>query len=160
MRSSCLLQSLSLSLLTSRIHSCLFSDRRCTTSSKFFDRQVSSVSTEELLLPRHAHCNGHSFLLNSLSLWNRQNRESFIQRRRSSDPGHLSSHSALSSYGLFTSLVLWRLFCLSLSTTSGPGPGELPGFWGSMVYRHASSLERDRVTTTATVRKLLRNSFP
>ena len=23
------------------------------------------------------------------------------------------------------------------STTSGPDPGELPGFWGSMVFRHA-----------------------
>ena len=26
---------------------------------------------------------------------------------------------------------------LCLSTTSGPGPGDLPGFWGSMVFRHA-----------------------
>ena len=26
---------------------------------------------------------------------------------------------------------------LCLSTTSGPGPGELPSFWGSMVFRHA-----------------------
>ena len=48
--------------------------------------------------------------------------------------GHLSSHSALSSYGLFTPLTLWRL---CLSTTYGPDPGELPGFWGSMVFRHA-----------------------
>ena len=48
--------------------------------------------------------------------------------------GHLSSHSALSSYGLFASLTLRRL---SVSTTSGPGPGELPGFSGSMVFRHA-----------------------
>ena len=29
------------------------------------------------------------------------------------------------------------LVTLCLSTTSGPGPGELPGFWGSMVIRHA-----------------------
>ena len=26
---------------------------------------------------------------------------------------------------------------LCLFTTSGPDPGELPGFWGSMVFRHA-----------------------
>ena len=29
------------------------------------------------------------------------------------------------------------LATLCLCTTSGPDPGELPGFWGSMVYRHA-----------------------
>ena len=29
------------------------------------------------------------------------------------------------------------LATLCLSTTSGPGSGELPGFWGSMVFRHA-----------------------
>ena len=29
------------------------------------------------------------------------------------------------------------LATLCLSTTSGPGPGELPGFWRSMVFRHA-----------------------
>ena len=29
------------------------------------------------------------------------------------------------------------LATLYLFTTFGPGPGELPGFWGSMVFRHA-----------------------
>ena len=29
----------------------------------------------------------------------------------------------------------WATLCLF--TTSGPDPGELPGFWGSMVFRHA-----------------------
>ena len=54
----------------SRIHSCLFLDWRRTVSSKFFDTQVPSISTEELVLPRHARCvlsrlrcNGHSLLL-------------------------------------------------------------------------------------------------
>ena len=61
----------SLSLI-SRIHSRLFSDWRRTVSSKFFDTQVPSISTEELVLPRHARCvlsrlrcNGHSLLLGS-----------------------------------------------------------------------------------------------
>ena len=45
----------SLSLI-SRIHSCLISDWRYTVSSKFFDTQVPSISTEELVLPRHARC--------------------------------------------------------------------------------------------------------
>ena len=62
----------SLSPLISRIHSCLISDWRRTVSYKFFDTQVPSISTEELVLPRHARCvlsrlrcNGHSLLLNS-----------------------------------------------------------------------------------------------
>ena len=41
----------SLSPLISRIHSSLFSDWRRTVSSKYFDTQVSSISTKELVLP-------------------------------------------------------------------------------------------------------------
>ena len=62
----------SLSSLISRIHSCLFSNWRRTVSSKFVDTQVPSISTEELVLPRHGccvlsrlRCNGHSLLLSS-----------------------------------------------------------------------------------------------
>ena len=62
----------SLSPPISRIHSRLISDWRRTVSSKYFDTQVPSISTEELVLPRHARCvlsrlrcNGHSFLLGS-----------------------------------------------------------------------------------------------
>ena len=62
----------SLPPLISRIHSCLFSDWRRTVSSKFFDTPVSSISTEELVFPRHARCvlprlrcKGHSLLLDS-----------------------------------------------------------------------------------------------
>ena len=61
-----------LSPLISCIHSCLFSDWRHTVSSKFFDTQVSSISTEELVLPFHTcyvlsrlQCNGGSLLLSS-----------------------------------------------------------------------------------------------
>ena len=60
----------SLSPLTSRIHSCLFSNWRRTVSSKYFDTQVPTISTEELVLSRHARfvlsrlrSNGHSLLL-------------------------------------------------------------------------------------------------
>ena len=56
----------------SRIHSYLFSEWRRTVSSKFFDTQVPSISTEEFVLSRHARCvlsrlrcNGHSLLLSS-----------------------------------------------------------------------------------------------
>ena len=62
----------SLSPLISRIHSRLFSDWRRTVSSKFFDTQVPSISTEELVLPRDVRCvlsrlrcNGLSLLLGS-----------------------------------------------------------------------------------------------
>ena len=58
--------------LISRIHSSLFSDCRRTVSSKFFYTQVPSISTEKLVLLRHAccilprlRCNGHSLLLSS-----------------------------------------------------------------------------------------------
>ena len=60
----------SLSPHISRFRSFLFSDWRRTVSSKFFDTQVPSISTEELVLPRYARCvfsrlrcNGHSLLL-------------------------------------------------------------------------------------------------
>ena len=44
-----------------------------------------------------------------LSLQDWQNRESFLHRLQTLVPGHLSSLSALSSYGLFAPLTLWRL---------------------------------------------------
>ena len=106
----------SLSPLISRIHSRLFSDWRRTVSSKYFDTQVPSISTEELVLSRHARCvlsrlrcNGHSLLLGSyLSRIGRIENPS-LQRLWTLVPGHLSSHFALSSYGLFAPLTLWRL---------------------------------------------------
>ena len=58
--------------LISCIYFSFFSDWRCTVSLKFFDTQVPSIATEELVLPRHARCvlsrlsyNGHSLLLSS-----------------------------------------------------------------------------------------------
>ena len=102
------------SLLLSLV-STLFSDCRRTVSSKYLDTRVSSTSTEELVLPRHARCVLSSTLQRTqpsfrfLSLQDWQNRESFSQRLWTLVPGHLSSHSALSSYGVFAPLTLWRL---------------------------------------------------
>ena len=48
-----------------------------------------------------------SFRFLSLQDW--ENRESFLQRLWTLVPGHLSSYSALSSYGHFAPLTLWRL---------------------------------------------------
>ena len=86
----------SFSLLTSRIRSCLFSDWRRNVSSKFFDTQVPLISTEELVLPRHARCvlsglrcNGHSLLLGSyLSRIDR------IENPSCSDCGHFSQDTS------------------------------------------------------------------
>ena len=91
----------SLSSLISHIHSCLFSDWRCTVSSKFFDTQVPSISTEELVLLRHARCalsrlccNGHSLLLSSfLSRIGRVENSSCSSSRHSSqDTSQLILH--------------------------------------------------------------------
>ena len=91
----------SLSPLVSRIHSLLISDWRRTVSSKFFDTQVSSISTEELVLPRHARCvlsrlryNGYSLLLGShLSRIGRIENLSCSARGYSSqDTSHLILH--------------------------------------------------------------------
>ena len=124
----------SLSPLTSR----LISDWRRTVSSKYFDTQVSSISTEELVLPRHARCvlsrlrcNGHSLLLCScLSRIGRiENPSCSACGYSSQDTSHLILHCPA------TDSLRRLLFgdSLSLFTNSG----ELPGFWGTMVFRHA-----------------------
>ena len=131
------------------IHSRLFSVWRRTVLSKFFDAQVPSISTEELVLPRHArcvlsrlHCNGHSLLLSPYL-----SRIGRIESLSCSACGHLSSHSALSSYGLFVPLALWQL-SLSLSRACGLGPGKLPSFWSPWSSAITPFLGRDRLATT------------
>ena len=91
----------SLSPLISRIHSRLISDWRHTVSSKFFDQQIPSISTDELVLPSHARCvlsrlrcNGHSFLLSShLSRIGRtENSSCSVCGHSSQDISHLILH--------------------------------------------------------------------
>ena len=121
-----------LSPLISRIHS-FFLDWWRTVSSKFFDTQVPSISTKEIILPRHARCvlsrlrcNGHSFLLSSYL--------SRIGRILPVAPADTRRRTSLISLCTVQLRPLWRL---SISAISGPGPGELPGFWGSNVFHHA-----------------------
>ena len=86
----------SLSHLISRIHFHLILDWRRTVSSKFFDTQVPSISTKELVLPRHARgvlsrlcCNGHSLHLGFyLSKIGR------IENPSCGACGHLSQHTS------------------------------------------------------------------
>ena len=86
----------SLSSLISRFHSRLTSDWRRTASSKYFDTQVPSISTDELVLPCHARCvlsrvrcNGHSLLL-SFYL----SRIGRIENPSCSGCGHSSQHTS------------------------------------------------------------------
>ena len=134
----------SLFLLISRIHSCLFSDWRRTVPLKFFDTQAPSISTEDLLLSRHARCvlprlrcNGHSLLLSSyLSRIGRiENLSCSACGRSSQDTSHLILHCPATD-SLHRSLFGDSLSLYDLWST-GLGPGELPSFWGSMVLRHA-----------------------
>ena len=127
--------------LISRIHSRLFSDWRCTVSSKYFDTQVPSIFTEELVLPRHARCvlsrlrcNGHSLLLGSFSLGLAELRTLLAAPV---DTRPRTSLILFCTAQLRTHCAAHSLATLCLCTTSGPDPGELPGFWGSMVFRHA-----------------------
>ena len=97
------------------------------------------------MLPRHARCvlsrlrcNEHSLLLGSyLSRIGRtENLSCSACGDSSQDTSHLILHCP-ATYSLRRSL-----FCrLSISLrplVQSPDPGELPGFWGSMVFRHAS----------------------
>ena len=80
-----------------------------------------------------------------LSLWDWQNREYFLLRLLTLVPGHLSSHSALFSYGLFARSLFGDSVSLrslvqaleSCPTSGAPWFSAMP-----------PSLGRDRVTTT------------
>ena len=140
--------------LICRIHSSFFSDWRRTFLSKFFDTHAPSISTKKLVLPRQAlcifsrlRCNGHSLLLSSyLSRSGRIENPSCSTSRH---PSQYTSHLILTVQP-WTISAADSLATTCLSTTFGPDPGELPGFWYSMVFRHTPFLGRDRVTTTTT----------
>ena len=127
------------------MYSSLISNWRRTVSSKFFDTQVPSISTEELVLPRHARCvlsrlrcNGHSLLLGSYLY-----RIGRIENPSCNARGHLLCHFALSSYGVFASLILWRL-CVSLRPLVQT-LGSCPASWARWSSAMPTSLGRDRV---------------
>ena len=136
------LQSLVISLFLSLVSTLVFFlDWRRTVSSKFFDTQVPSISTEELVLPRHARCifsrlrcNGHSLLLSFyLSRIGRiENPSCSACGHSSQDTSHLILHCPAT-----TLCAAHFLAILCPSVTSGLDPGELPGFCGSMVFLHA-----------------------
>ena len=134
----------SLSPLTSRIHSRLLSDWRRTVSSKFFNTQVPSISTVELVLPRHARCvlsrlrcNGHSLLLGSYlsRICRIENLSCSACGHSSQDISHLILHCPA------TDSLRRLLFGYSLVQTLGSYPASGAPWSTSM----PSSLGRGRV---------------
>ena len=130
-------QSLVVSFLLSLVSTLVFSRTGGILSHRNSSTQFPSIATEELVLPRDARCvlsrlrcNEHSLLLSLyLSKIGRiENPSCSACRRSSQDTSALSSYRLCAAHSLAT---------LCLSTPSGLGPGELPGFWGSMVFRHA-----------------------
>ena len=120
--------------LISRIHSSLFFGTGGVLSLFNFSRQVSSISTKELVLPCHARCilfrlccNGHSLLLSSYL-----SRIGRIENPSCSACGTRPRTLLISFFTVQLQVVCaaHSLATLCLSTTSGPGPRELPGFRG------------------------------
>ena len=136
--------------LLSPIVSSLLSDRRRAVSSKFFDTQDLSVSTEELVLPRHARCvhsrfrsDGHSLLLNFC----------LFRIGRSENPlcGACSHQTQDTSYYPATDSLRRPLFGVSFSMYElWSKLWKVCRFHGLNRLSHApQSIERSRVATTA-----------
>ena len=143
------LQSLVVSLLLSVIATSFFSDWRRTASSKYFDPQVRLISTEELVLPRHARCifsrlrcNGHNLLLSSYLFR--------IGRILPAAPAYTHPRTPFISFCTVQLRTLRRSF-LGDSLSLRPRVQALGSFrasgapWSSDM---APSLERGRVTAT------------
>ena len=87
-----------------------------------------------VFLSRLRH-NGHSLLLGSYL--SRIGRELRILPAAPVDTRPMTPLISFCTVQLRTLFAAYSLATLYLSTTSGPDPGELPGFWGSMVFFHA-----------------------
>ena len=112
--------------LISRIHLSLFS-------------QTGVLPRHSRCVPPRLRCNKHSLLLSFyfFRIDRIENLSCSAFGHSSQDTSHLILHCPATDYlprSLFDdSLSL----SLSLFTISGPGLGQLRGFWGSMVFRHA-----------------------
>ena len=139
-------QSLVVSLLLYLVSTLVFSRTGGVLSHRsYFDTKVSSISTEELVLPRHAcyilsrlRCNGHSLLLGSyLSRIGRiESPSSSACEHSSQDTSHLVLHCTA------TDSLRRSLFGDSLSLYdlwSRPwGVARIPGFLGLPPWLHPS----------------------
>ena len=96
------------------------------------------------MLPRHARCvlsrlrcNRHSLLLSSYL-----SRIGRTENPSCSACGHSSQDISFCTVQQRTLCAARSLATHCLFTTSGPDPGELPGFWGCMLFRHAPILRK------------------
>ena len=128
---------------------------RRTVSSKFFNTQVPSIATEELVLPRHARCvlsrlrcNGHSLFLESyLSSIGR------IENSSCNACGHLSQDTSYLILHCPTTDSLRRLlsvFLRSLVQTLGSCPVSGAPWFSAM----PPSLRRGRVNNNNMTNRL------
>ena len=124
-------------------------------SSKFFATQVSSISTEELVLHRHTRCvlsrlrcNGYSLLLNFYL-----SKISRIENPSCSACGHSSQHTShLILHGRATDSLQCPLFSDSVSLRSlVQALGSCPASGAPWSSAMPPSLGRGRVTTTTTI---------
>ena len=140
-RYSCLFNCLVVSLLLSLVSTLLFSRTGGVLPHLNALTPMFSISAKELVLPRHARCvlsrfrcNGHSLLLSPYL-----SRIGRIENPSCSACGHLSQNTShLILHCPATDSLHRSLFGDSLSVYYlCPRPGELPGFWSSMVFRRA-----------------------
>ena len=120
-------------------------------SSKFFDTQVPSISTEELVLPRHVRCvlsrlrcNGHILLLSSYL-----SRIGRIESPSCSACGHLSQDISHLVLHCPAPLALWRLFVSLRPLIQALGCCPASGDPRSSAM--SPSLGRGRVATPTTI---------
>ena len=134
----------SLSPVISRIHSSLFSDWRRTVLSNLYDTQVPSISTEELVHPRHArcvlsrlHCNGHSLPLGSYHsrICRIENPSCSACGHSSQDSSHLILHCPATDSA---PLTLWRLSVSVRPLVQALGSCPASGAPWSFVMPHPS----------------------
>ena len=134
----------------------LISDWRRTVSSKFFDTQVSSISTEELFLSR-LRCNGHSLRLDSyLSRIGRTENPSCSACGHSSqDTSHLILHCPATDSLATISLRPLVQTLGSCSTSGAPWSSAMPPSLGRGRVNNNNLKQRH---TTLTV--LFLQSYP
>ena len=131
----------SLSPFITDVHFSFFLDWMRTVSSKFFDTQVLSVFIRNL-------CSFVMLAVSSLiyaatdtvfyqTLISVGMAESRISPAASSGTCPRTPLISFCIVQLRTLCIARLLATLCLSSTSGPGPGELPSLWGSMVFHHA-----------------------
>ena len=133
-------------------------------SSKFFDTQVPSISTEELVLPRHARCvlsrlrcNKHSLLLGSyLSRINRiENPSCSACGHSSQDTSHLILHLPATDslrHSLFgDSLSLYDLWSRPWGVAQLLGLRHVPIPWKGS----GNQQQQPRITTNSQNDRLL-----